>query len=289
MSGYQGNSTIAADPAVCNCKCNPATGQTCTVTGTADTVHTGTVDALLTGDAMCGGSPTCGANLEVPSNWTGSCYGPDYAPGGQKTCGLNGGATCTMGTSACNVQIFAQPLQLTGGSCTPNGQPATKPAITWAVAGEACGGAMPGTGCNNGAVCMPKPQAPFVTGGVCVMQTGDVACPPGAFVEKHLFYGGANDTRDCSACTCPGSASGGKCTGKIQIYSSATPNTCTGTLIATLMPTESGGDCANITGNPNASGRKATFTVTQSGTCTPGAMPIGIALPADPTTFCCIP
>jgi hypothetical protein len=278
VSAFVGNNQLTAPQAACStCTCNAPTGQSCSYNGTIDVV-----------DATCNGTPNCGAQFAVPAGWDGSCYGPDKLPGGVTTCGVNSGAMCNMGTSACNVAAQMGSLTVSGGSCTASQQIPNIAPPAWGVAGEACGGAPNVTkGCNTGQSCMPKPQAPFHTG-VCIQKGGDNACPPGQFSQKHLFYTSASDTRACSDCSC-GVPGGGSCSATVTVYSATSVNTCTG-LVATLNPTSTAGACTSLAGNPTTASRKATFSQVTGGACpASGGQPSGTVTPQSPTTFCCIP
>jgi hypothetical protein len=282
-SAYIGNNQIIAQQANCStCTCANPQGQKCEVTGPADASKPNTIDPILVVDAACGTTPKCVGPLEVVPPWNGACYGPDGFASGQTTCGP--GSNCTNGTQACNKAMQVAPLQVTGGTCTPSAQTPNVPAVSWSIAGEACGGAVAGTGCNAGKTCLPRPKAPFHTG-VCIMQTGDIACPPGQFTAKHTFFTGSMDNRACSSCACD-PAAGGTCSATVTVYSDSG---CSA-VIATLHPTTAAGDCANIANNPAAVSRKAVFTAPAGGMCPPtGGQPSGTATPTSPTTFCCIP
>jgi len=118
MTAYDGNATLDAPAATCNCACNPPTGMTCAAGGPPDQNVSGTIDEVTVIDAACGGTITCGGGLEVMPNWNGACYGPDGFNGGGTNCGPNS-MTCTKsGSAPCNVSLMAAALKVTGGSCT---------------------------------------------------------------------------------------------------------------------------------------------------------------------------
>jgi hypothetical protein len=265
-----------------------ATGQQCQVTGPPDTQHTANIDPIMAVDAQCNASPSCGGPLDEPQTWTGICDSSDYLPA-KKTCGPNSGTMCTLGSQDCTVSLQMSALQVTGGSC-PGGSTlaVTKPTPTWASLGLACGGAQLGTGCSGNQVCAPKP-APQFNSTLCVMKAGNNMCPAGQFMTPHVFYTAYTPgTRDCTPCACGATATGGSCSAMVEIYSTAN---CAGSPIAMLNPTTQAGDCLNITGNPVASSRKATFTTPTGGTCAiTGGAPTGTLPVADATTavtFCC--
>ncbi len=290
-TAYDGNAMIDAPPDTCNCTCGAASGEKCAVGGGADPNHAGYVDEITILDAACGGMVTCGGALEVLPTWNGACYGPDGYNAGATNCGPNSDTCTKSGSAPCNVSAQAAALTISGGSCTPTSTtPTAVPTkITWGEFGEACGGATVGTGCLTGETCLPIPAAQFVTG-VCVMQTGNVACPA-VFTDQHVFYDPSKttDTRACSGtCTCA-PPSGGSCSATITVYSDQTVDTCN-TLVATLNPTTAKGDCQPLTGNPSVGSREATFSAVTGSSCVgTGGTATGTATPASATTFCCVP
>ncbi len=274
---YQADLTVP--PATCSCTCGVATGQTCAA---LDTIK------LLTRDAACAANAKCtGPSLAVPMGWDGSCYGPNYYPGGRTTCGPGTDSMCSTETgNPCNVSVTSSALAATGGSCMPSQVQVMKPDLVWARFGRACGTdpMANGKGCNIGQTCVPKPQLPYVTG-LCIYKQGDNACPAGAFKQKHLFYEGASDTRDCTNdCSCS-PPSGGTCPTTIAIYSD------TGGVCNTKVAEFQAGSCADVAGNPNLAGRTASAPGAPTGaTCAPsGGQPTGTATPDLPVTFCCAP
>jgi hypothetical protein len=291
-SAFLGNNQLTAPQASCStCTCAAPQGSTCETNGPVDPdpMYPNTLDIIETGDAPCGNNPNCVGPLQAPIGWNGACYGPNGFLGSQ-TCGA--GSDCTNGTGACSVSVRANALKVTGGSCVPSQEMPNVPQISWGVAGEACGGAKTdGVGCNPGQSCLPKPTTPFQQG-VCIQQAGDLACPPGQFSQKHLFYGAAVDTRSCTSCTC-GAAAGGSCSGTIKVFSDQAANSCPASnLIATLNVTSQAGACADLVNNPAVVGRSATLSAVSGGACPPsGGQPTGTAIPdpATATTFCCIP
>jgi hypothetical protein len=267
---YHGNATLNAPDATCTtCTCAAPVGESC-VPG-----------PVTVADVTCGATPVCTTALAAPA--AGACTGADVLPG-SATCGAGAGPSCVAGSGACNVSVSSPAPTVTPGTCQGSGGAATVTAPSWGTLGRACAGPTTvGTGCSGGAVCAPRAGPPFASG-LCIEHAGDMACPAGDFSAKHLFYATVSDTRGCAACAC-GASSGGTCSASISIYSSPTPNTCTGGLI-----TLQAGSCTNLVGNPTVGSRKATITAPQGGSCAPsGGQPVGAATPGTPTTFCCVP
>jgi hypothetical protein len=260
---YTGFHTPVAQGASCSqCGCGMPEGEVCDLP-----------DTFKTQNAPCGGDPNYFGNGMFPVAWNGACNGQSYFPGGVTTC-----------DGPCNVAITAPAPTVTGGMCPPTGGVATVPPLTWAIIGKACGDPAVGGGCGAGKACLPKPASPFVSG-LCIYKLGDQECPATDFTDKHVFYGGADDTRGCADCSC-GAPAGSTCSASIDFHSETQANTCT-TKIATLVA----GGCVDLVGNPVVGSKTATITQQPAGgSCTPGGGgPKGDVTPVDPTTFCCAP
>lgn len=259
---YVGDHTPVAGAATCSaCACGAAMNQTCNPPL-----------EITVQNKVCGMNPNYTGKLMMPAGWNGACHSPNYIPG-DVDCG-----------GPCNVSVTSPPPTVTGGMCPPTGGQADVPQLSWAIRGKACGDPTIGGGCGAGEVCQPKPPLPFLPG-LCISKPGDNACPADTFTQKHVFYGGAADTRGCAACAC-GAPTGGTCTIQMEIYSDTMVSTCN-----TEITQFDAGGCGDLNGNPNVSGRKATVTQQPTGaTCTPsGGQPTGAVTPTDATTFCCIP
>lgn len=260
---YLGNHTPIGGSATCGaCSCNPATGQACNPPL-----------EITVRNATCGNVANFTGNVMMPAGWDGTCYGTSGFPAGDVQC--NG---------PCNVAVTSPAPTVTGGSCATQGGQATVPPLSWAILGKACGDSTFGGGCGAGSVCQPKPPLPFVSG-ICIYKSGDNACPGATYTQKHVFFGGAMDTRGCTPCQC-GAVSGGTCTVEMSVYSDNTTHTCN-----TLQTTFNAGGCGNLNGNPAVYSRKATVTQPPTGGTCPasGGQPTGSIAPSDPTTFCCVP
>jgi hypothetical protein len=176
---------------------------------------------------------------------------------------------------------ITMPSQASGGSCAESVQKGVPPwnaAQGWGTAGRACaGGPLPEGGCPASEVCSAPPPASFGAG-LCVWQTGDVACPA-TYPSKQLLYASGADDRDCAdACTCAPPA-GVACNATVT----ASPNaTCSGGTLLT------GGATCNFYGTMSTPYVNATV-MASGGSCASGgsATPSGAVTPTSPSTICC--
>ncbi|EYF02820.1 hypothetical protein [Chondromyces apiculatus] len=280
VPSYQGTDGITAAPATCTCSCSAPTW----TPGCAPIESI----TLSTGDAACAADTNCTGSFQIPAGWDGTCYGQGYFPGGQLTCGPNAEMSCSVNTGdPCSVSVRASRIAATGtGSCQPQLAPVQRPDPSWDLLGVACGGApTTGVGCNVGQTCMPKTADPYESG-LCISKTGNNACPAGPFTQKHVYYGGVDDSRDClNDCSCAPAANG-SCPATVSLYSDPGANSC-----VTLVTSFPAGTCMNIAGNPTLAGRTvSTPGAPTGGTCpASGGTPNGTATPIEPTTICCIP
>jgi hypothetical protein len=195
------------------------------------------------------------------------------------------GCSSITATSSCpatvGIWMTAAAPAVAIGSCPPV-PTSTVTAAQWGEYARACAASvvLADTDCPTSTVCAPAPATPFGTA-TCVAQSGDVACPLTAYTVRHVYYGGVDDQRGCSACTC-GDATGTSCSGSVDVYDSADAS-CTGVGDTYQLPFA----CDPINQGP------ADFRVDlvlTSGSCTPDAVSaIGAATPIEPTTFCCTP
>ena len=220
--------------------------------------------------------------LDVPTRWDGSCYGPTSRPT-TMTCGAGTDLSCTGGASACNVSATVAEPTVTGGNCQPQDIDVFVPELRWKRLGWACGGGALGGGCGDGRVCAPRPQRGFRPG-QCISRPGDNECPAGSYSEKHVYYERATDDRGCEACSCS-APKGGTCSATVELYSDL-PATICNNKVASIPA----GRCVDLKSNPTLAGRRAIIGATTNGTCQPqGGAPRGSATEVAPMTFCCVP
>jgi hypothetical protein len=224
-----------------------------------------------------GAPPACGAPWIAADSYHGGML---TAPGSQCQC------SCSSPQGSCveNVMFYTDDscaildgtlFYLTNACGVPFNATHTSAMVGMPQpSGATCGAAL-GGGCGAGSVCAPAPPPQFPSH-LCVSQAGDVACPGGAFTDRHVVYTNADDTRSCSACSC-GPASGVGCQGKVSFYSDPS---CTNEI--------NGGGPGCYGGAPFHS-VKSTY-VPSGGGCQPvgGALNGGV-VPEGALTVCCTP
>ena len=167
------------------------------------------------------------------------------------------------------------------GSCLPLATTTMAPA-SFMNATRACGAsaAPVQADCPAGSVCAPTPSGPFEPT-LCIEQPGNVpACPTVAYTSRSVVFGGLNDTRGCSACTC-GPVTGASCSGSVTEFAQSDTGCTTGQTIYAL-----GQSC-----DPVQQPSSLELAMTSSGgSCAPSpVVATGSAVPTQPMTFCCIP
>jgi hypothetical protein len=230
-----------------------------------------------------------GAQCSCACSLTGAtCSDPVLSA--QKTCrGMSCGMTSLPQGACADLSAFSAMCTVpsvsgstaTGGTCGADAS-MNVPSWGWGLLGVACApSALPDAGCGPGGQCMPTPPSPFGAS-ICVQQAGAVGCPGGGYSTRHVFYGGASDTRGCSACTC-GSLSGVDCNANAHVVVWATTG-CDGGASLEISPLPSA--CSSPAFRPLG----ATFVTTPSGGCTPvGGQPTGAIVPQNAMTICCTP
>lgn len=223
---------------------------------------------------------TCGCTTTTPSCTTGNV---------RITSGKKGGNGCQddgdqMESAAGGCQPLSQSIDVNngakvsvtapspiGGSCAAN-PTVSKPAVSYATQGRTCAFAgNVGAGCSGGDVCAPK-AAPYK---MCVVRTGDVACPAG-FLVKHLTGRVVADTRGCSQCTC--NFNQGACGGTLTLFSN---NACTQNVALVTV----NGTCQPF---GNVGYNNYTYAPESTASCTGSAVAAtGSAAFADLQSVCC--
>jgi hypothetical protein len=215
-------------------------------------------------------------------------------------------------SSAC-AMTEATPDSLTGGGCSP-----TSPLVAGATysvsvevyesagtqtcapsgvvpvpagfnaAAATCGALDGGAGsCAGGERCIVAPRGGFVSNKYCVVQVGNVPCPGGLYVDRHLYYTQQNDSRTCSPCSC-GAHGGASCSAAGLAINAYEDTSCA----TNAEAMNAGGGCGTITLDAGATALalQAGLGLDSVGACPPsGGAPSGSATPLNPTTVCCTP
>lgn len=250
-------------PITCGaCKCDAPSG-TCALPSTLSTAA-----ATCAGD----GPGVAHTSFDAPAPWNGSCTAANPIPANQKCNGVN-----------CVQSLSVAPLTLTETPCAVKVEPiAANLPSTWGTAARSCHGVAYGPCPAPDEICAPATEPGFAQ---CLFQKGDNACPD-RYPTKHLFYSGFSDTRDCTPCAC-GAPVGGSCTAQLSVYKD---NACS-SLNSTVGLGSTGPTCFDVVPSGQALGSKqATEPVYAPGVCqVSGGEPTGEAIPADPSTYCCLP
>lgn len=251
---YGGHDGLDA-PNVCGeCRCSPATG-TCSLPAslTAYGAHCSSI-----------GPGTPHSSFDPPQGWDGSCTATTPA--------LSGVQSVTIAPAVihdgCTAQTSAVDL-------TTN----------WATYALGCVADAPGSCGVPDTACASTPPAGF---SVCIARSGDLECPDGVpYTEKHVFYGSIDDTRSCSPCAC-GAAAGSTCSTSVALYPDGACASSPPLALDTI--TSAGPICIDVPPGSMLGSKSASAPSYQPGACpSSGGDPSGAAIPADPTTFCCIP
>jgi hypothetical protein len=128
--------------------------------------------------------------------------------------------------------------------------------------------------------------------GWCILQKGENDCPidpDNLYTERHVFYNGVQDDRQCSPCTC-GAPTGSACTATVSIYTDAAPQ-CTAIAVPGVVISSVSTTCVDIQLPGQALGSKSAGSTTyHPGTCPAmGGDASGSAVKTNPVTFCCRP
>ncbi|WP_437942302.1 hypothetical protein [Sorangium sp. So ce341] len=269
--GYQGFADLAPAPVACAaCLCDPPASASCELP-LGWSAHTAAA-------CTAGGPGSIETAFAAPDGWDGACTAANAIPAGQDC----GGQPCVQSLSV------DAPTVLVTAACTPRVDEPPPPAREdpWQTRALAC---LPGayTECpGDRSTCMPSAGEPGVPppGGflTCIFHEGDVTCES-PYLDRHVFYGGAEDTRGCSECGC-GEPEGASCTIMASVYSDGA---CAETLVSALVSSTT--PFCGVTPPGVALGSKSAEVVAvDPGACAPsGGEPTGELLPAEPSTFCC--
>ena len=226
---------------------------------------------LTASDQTCvqgaGGTETI---FPAPASWSGACTAPGMVTANQL-------ASITL-------------APVTERPCEPF--PAEVPQSfdpTWGIFARACRGHVSDGHCADpGTRCEPSAEPPPPGFRQCILWEGDgePICPE-TYPEMHTFYGGLEDTRECTPCECTQTAAS-DC---IALLSTYQDDSCTALLIASMMDLSAVDACNDIAMQSAGLGSMdATWIANEPGTCVAsGGVAQGEAMPLNPKTFCCQP
>ncbi len=258
---YEGHADLVA-PSVCEaCTCEPPTGS-CALPST--------LTASTTACSMPGGAST---SFNAPTSWDGSCDSTTQTPSGAAH------------------SLTIEPIAMTENGCAAGPPSAAKVvALSWDTYARACDvGWVDGP--TERSICLPAdPPPPGFA--LCIYKEGERPCPTDSgniFTERHVFYQGVEDQRQCSACTC-GAPMGSACTAMLSVYK-GTDFTCNGTALTQTTISSSGPTCIDVQLPGQSLGSKSAESMTYlPGTCPAmGGDGSGNAIPTNPATLCCRP
>ena len=257
---------VHADPSVpaasCSeCSCAPSTGS-CELPTTI-TAHSALCNDL---------DGSLAIDTDPPLSWTGECSADNAIPAGVTCFGLPCVESVTFGA-----------LTITDESCSSSGTSTTPlPPPFWQLSAKICEGSAFGQ-CDTNQQCAPAQTEGFSQ---CVEQTGDVACPSEGYTERHVYFDGLLDTRQCSPCGC-GFPEGSFCTAEVSLFADSA---CTGPILSANA--WSGWPTCHDMGPPVASigAKSASEPVYTAGICQAvGGEFSGQVTPTGPRTLCCLP
>jgi hypothetical protein len=210
--------------------------------------------------------------LSTSSNCSSPCQSVTMNSTG--TCSAFAASSCGTGTAFYALGVTAP----TGAACGMPVSSAVLPEPTWSLEATACGLPMTPSpdGCVTGRLCVPQSRSP-----ICIMAAGDVACPQGSsYANRHVYYGGLNEGRSCSVCTCA-TVGTGTCTGQLNLFSADGCSGSTQNLQVTF------GACTSIL--PATRSVDLNYlTLTEPPCAASGGIAQGTATATAPTTLCCL-
>jgi hypothetical protein len=176
-------------------------------------------------------------------------------------------------------------LAETKGSCPPAGGIVDNRPPVFQDAYDTCPLPGSGTGCA-GNLCVPITNEAQT----CILQKGTTASCPAGWNTRVVVYGGSDDQRDCTACTCADPPS--VCTsGKLTLHKTAA---CTVDTKTDPKPTvDVDGQCRYLNVNDPFPNTKWHFVASglsvSSTTCSPqGGVPTGEVVAQDGSVLCCL-
>ncbi|HRI70328.1 MAG TPA: hypothetical protein PK156_39120 [Polyangium sp.] len=260
---FDGLSARGPDPTCPTCSCD-------TPVGACKPPETWTV-----GSSACVGNDVW-TNFNPPAKWDGSCTSNTALVEGI----LCGGKPCVASITISAPVIEEEPC-VARTDVPPIDIPKLKAdGNPYSEDGRACSGFSWPTCAKSGEVCVPSTPEPFAA---CIMHEGDVLCPNG-WSSKQVLYGGIDDQRFCSPCSCLPST-GATCSMKVQLFSDAA---CLTTELEVNISLDMGENCFPLMTGVALAGKSADVLEYQPGACEPnGGELTGDLVLEDARTFCC--
>jgi hypothetical protein len=216
-------------------------------------------------------SPDCAANLRFSVGEDDSCGGTVCETALSASC-INWSPSCLDGLSTAYLETE---IGSGGSGCTPSAQSPSLPDAEWDDPMLACGAdGLERNGCAAGRVCAP----PLPDGAaLCIVRSGDRACPSGAYSDRTVYYTDFDDNRSCSACECDQD-----CDYAWNVYQS-TDTTCAMSPELTLVGED---QCEPVT--PTSDALRIGVEIEGTGACdSSGGDPQGSVSEDGAVTVCC--
>jgi hypothetical protein len=259
--GWEGYDDLA--PTECEpCRCAASTG-TCSLS-----------PGLTAHDVLCEdlGKPHQDISFDAKASWKGECDSENPIDGKSGIVSLSVSAI-EIHTNGCSVV-----------STVPRDRGALP--SRWNTFARACAGSG-WTSCDafNG-TCVQKVPESFR---LCIGHEGTMDCPSlGNWHDRHVFYGGVNDQRTCTECTC-GAPAGEMCVGSLSVYDDGS---CTNDAMGKFPMSSFKDSCFDILPPGMQLGSKSAAKPSYvAGACapSPGKPSGGAVEKIAAMTFCCEP
>jgi hypothetical protein len=239
-----------------------------------------TESLLLGGLGEPGGAVSCSGCGCTPANDAG-CAGAQVERFLDSGCTMSnatfGSTANCMSTSGGAGHFQPKPVGVVGGRCAVTGGDELARPAPFAQWMRACTSASVPTSCALADGCVPAPQHDDTA--LCIYQTSELSCPPGAWQQTFVVATSYSDTRSCD-CTC-GPPSGG-CSAVTTLY---TTGSCNNPIVAILDHQAVPAPC-----EPASSPHMALTQLTAplAAPCAPAGGSSGAIDVSERTTLCCL-
>ena len=227
---------------------------------------------VLPSGVTASSSPMCQGpgfvELDAPAGWDGSCASPATVQPAQL-----GSVTIAPPTVVSCAPVIDHVTTADLGVASP-----------WGVFARACAGeAIPRVCDDPGLTCLPSAEPPPPGFRQCIAYLRDDHPPcPADYPDEHLFFGGLEDTRACTACECTPTAPS-DCSASVSIYADDGCATWLASGLVTDAPS-----CHDVPAGMGVGSMAATWVTQEPGACeASGGVAVGEATPVTPTMFCC--